>query len=55
MTLARHSDPKLTYRRYAHTTAEQLGKVVERLPLPRTGLPGQDEPPPIAGRVGDQR
>jgi integrase len=55
MTLARHSDPKLTYRRYAHTTAEQLGRIVEKLPVPRTGLPAKDEPPPIAGRVGRTR
>ncbi|WP_157469496.1 hypothetical protein [Gemmata sp. SH-PL17] len=55
MTLARHSDPRLTTSRYARTRLGDLGSVVNKLPTPvvrlldgsTTGGPGLNfvEPP----------
>ena len=36
MTLARHSDPRLTTARYARTRLDDLGAVVDKLPTPTT-------------------
>jgi len=52
MTLARHSDPKLTAGRYARTRLFDLGAVVNKLPA---ASPGTSTPEPqraILGRTG---
>ncbi len=44
MTLARHSDPKLTAGRYARTRLFDLGAVVNKLPTPAAPTPATTEP-----------
>lgn len=51
MTLARHSDPKLTAGRYARAQMRDLGTIADRLALP--GGPGPDAlPDELAGDAG---